>query len=472
MSTDFYGEVALIDWMADSLGLAVLREGERGDLVCNAPAREALGKRPCPSVATALELLLGAERCSELRGTGALEIASRARGGERIDLLGSDGTRALLCAYRKGRAQLVISRGSASAVRDADLAASVSHELANALGAIAGWARLAQQGERVEEALELIEKSADSAWLSARKMLEDVGGSRRRTQETIDLSTFVEDAARLLAPKAAARMVSVKTQIEPGIRVRGDRGAAWSIIWNLAANGVEAVAKGGTVELRLAPRGDRAVLAVEDDGPGMSAEQRVRAFEPYFTTKPSGTGLGLALVRRAVAELEGEIELNTHIGLGTRFTVSFPLAAETQGSRRPPGTKRSSGVFYAETISARILVVDDDAGLREMIAAALSMRGADVVAVGSPEAALAERGPFALAVLDLRLPEISGDGLAARLRASGIAQRVLLITGMEPPAHYAPGGEPDAVLRKPFELEELFERLASLLPRSSQSAAG
>jgi CheY-like chemotaxis protein len=266
-------------------------------------------------------------------------------------------------------------------------------------------------------------------------------------------------------------MVSVKTQIEPGLRVRGDRGAAWSIIWNLAANGVEAVAKGGTVELRLSPRGDRAVLAVEDDGPGMSAEQRVRAFEPYFTTKPSGTGLGLALVRRAVAELDGEIELNTHIGLGTRFTVSFPLAAESP-SRRAPGTKRSSGVFYAETITARILVVDDDAGLREMIAAALSMRGAEVVAVGSPEAALAERGPFALAVLDLRLPDLSGDGLAARLRASGIAQRVLLITGMEPPAHYAPGGEPDAVLRKPFELEELFEQLAGLLPRSSQSAAG
>jgi signal transduction histidine kinase len=471
MSTDFYGEVALIDWMADSLGLAVLREGERGDVLCNAPAREALGKRVCPTLVTALELLVGAERCVELRGNGAVEVVTRARTGERIELAAQDGTRVLLSSHRKGRAQILIARGATSAARNADLAANVSHELANALGAIAGWARLARQGERVDEALELIEKSADSAWQSARKMLEDIGGERRRTQGTIDLSAFVEDAARLLAPKAAARMVSVKTQIEPGLRVRGDRGAAWSIIWNLAANGVEAVAKGGTVELRLSPRGDRAVLAVEDDGPGMSAEQRVRAFEPYFTTKPSGTGLGLALVRRAVAELDGEIELNTHIGLGTRFTVSFPLAAESP-SRRAPGTKRSSGVFYAETITARILVVDDDAGLREMIAAALSMRGAEVVAVGSPEAALAERGPFALAVLDLRLPDLSGDGLAARLRASGIAQRVLLITGMEPPAHYAPGGEPDAVLRKPFELEELFEQLAGLLPRSSQSAAG
>jgi DNA-binding response OmpR family regulator len=155
--------------------------------------------------------------------------------------------------------------------------------------------------------------------------------------------------------------------------------------------------------------------------------------------------------------------------------VTFPLVAEQQAQpgRRAPGTKRSSGVYYAETLAGRVLVVDDDASLREMIAAALAMRGAEVVAVGSPEAALAERGPFALAIVDLRLPELTGDALAARLRAAGTAQRVLLITGMEPPEHYAPGGVPDAVLRKPFELEELFEQLSRLLsPRPSQSAAG
>ena len=108
--------------------------------------------------------------------------------------------------------------------------------------------------------------------------------------------------------------------------------------------------------------------------------------------------------------------MHTHIGLGTRFTITFPLVAEQpQPGRRAPGTKRSSGVYYAETLSGRILVVDDDTSLREMIAAALAMRGAEVVAVGSPEAALAERGPFALAIVDLRLPEASGDVLAARL---------------------------------------------------------
>lgn len=474
MSSDYYAEVEVLDWVADTLGLAVLREGERGEVQCNAPAQKLLGAPTCPSLVVALEQVVG----PELRGSVAIDALTRARNGEKIELEGRDDARALLSSHRPGRAQLVIARGAASAARNADVAAGVSHELANALGAIAGWARLAQQGERVPEALELIEKSADSAWHAARKMLDDVGGARRRTAEVIDLSAFVEDAAKLLGPKAAAKHVEVKTRVEPGVRIRGDRGAAWSIVWNLAANAVEALSRGGTVELRLDVRadvrGDRAVLAVEDDGPGMSPEQRLRAFEPYFTTKPSGTGLGLSLVKRAVTELDGDIDLHTHIGLGTRFTVTFPAVAEAvQPGRRAPGTKRSSGVYYAETLNGRVLVVDDDTSLREMIAAALQMRGAEVVAVGSPEAALAERGPFALAIVDLRLPELSGDALAARLRAAGTVQRVLLITGMEPPEQYVPGGVPTAVLRKPFELEDLFEQLSQLLSsRPSQSAAG
>lgn len=459
----------MLDWVADTLGLAVLREGDHGEVQCNAPAQTLLGAPTCPSLLAALEQVLG----PELRAPALTDAIARARRGEHVELSGRDDVRALLGAHRAGRAQAVIARGAATAVRNADLAANVSHELANALGAIAGWARLAREGERVDEALELIEKSADSAWHAARKLLDDVGGARRRTADVIDLSAFVEDAAKLLAPKAAAKHVEVRFRIDPNVRVLGDRGAAWSIVWNLAANAVEALSRDGTVELRLTTRGGEALLAVEDDGPGMSPEQRLRAFEPYFTTKPSGTGLGLALVKRAVGELGGTIDLHTHIGLGTRFTVALPLAAEQAPARRAAGTKRSSGVYYAETLTGRILVVDDDVSLREMIAAALAMRGAEVVAVGSPEAALAEQGPFALAIIDLRLPELTGDALAARLRAAGSVQRVLLVTGMEPPEQYAPGGEPNAVLRKPFELEDLFEQLSRLLTsRPSQSAAG
>jgi CheY-like chemotaxis protein/two-component sensor histidine kinase len=362
-----------------------------------------------------------------------------------------------------GRAMAVVaapasaSASLSAAPQRAELAASVSHELANALGAIAGWARLAKQGRRVQEALDLIEGSAEAAWSAARRILGDAGAvARNRQQESVDLSAFVDEAARLLAPKAIGRGVQVRVAAEPGLRVRGDRGSAWTIVWNLAANAVEALGHGGTVELRLYREGENATLQVRDDGPGMDAEQQARAFEPYFTTKATGTGLGLALVKQAVTESGGQISLTSELDQGTCFTVVLPLAAR-------PAQKRSSGVFYAEPIEGRVLVVDDDLGVRELIATALGMRGAEVVAVRRGDEALAQSGPFTVAIVDLLLPDLRGDALLARLRERGLVKLGMLVSGTELPANLAAGGEPNVVLRKPFELEDLFAGLAAAL---------
>jgi two-component system, OmpR family, response regulator len=122
----------------------------------------------------------------------------------------------------------------------------------------------------------------------------------------------------------------------------------------------------------------------------------------------------------------------------------------------------------------RVLVVDDDLGLREMVSTALSMRGAEVVAVGTAEEALAQRGRFGVVIIDLLLGEMRGDALLAALRQSGLARLGLLMTGAEIPDALAPGGTPEAALRKPFELEELFDTLADVLKRAAdrRSAVG
>jgi CheY-like chemotaxis protein len=174
------------------------------------------------------------------------------------------------------------------------------------------------------------------------------------------------------------------------------------------------------------------------------------------------------MVKQAVAELGGEIELESERGAGTLFRVTLP--GVRRASTRPT-SKRSSGVFYAEPIEQRVLVVDDDAGLREMIATALSMRGAEVVCVADAKGALEQPGPFALAIIDLLLPGMRGDELLARLRALGVTHTGMLVTGTEPPLELADGGTPDAVLRKPFELEDLFQRLSELLGKRPESSS-
>lgn len=449
-----------IDWLCERMGVPVLREDEDGAVV-RSGGRESVPGERYPNMGTALRDLVG-----NTTDLAAIDRAvGFARAGTSSELEGARGERVLLSQASPGRALALIVPAAPDRVATAhqsDVTAGVSHELANALGAIAGWARLAKQGRRVQEALDLIEMSAESAWSAARRVL---GNTREQASsespQSVDLSAFVDEAARLLAPKAMAKGVRVRTSIEPGLRVRGDRGSAWSIVWNLAANAVEALSPGGTLELRLSSVRDFALLVVEDDGPGMTEEQRQRAFEPYFTTKVTGTGLGLALVKQAVTDVGGEVELTSEPGLGTRFTVMLPLAADA--AQRSAAAKRSSGVFYAEPLHHRVLVVDDDLGLRELISTALGMRGADVVAVESAEAALSQQGPFAVAIVDLLLPDMRGDALLARLRNAGLTQTAVLVTGTELPANLAAGGTPDALLRKPFELEELFESLAAVL---------
>jgi signal transduction histidine kinase/ActR/RegA family two-component response regulator len=338
----------------------------------------------------------------------------------------------------------------AASEKSLDAQAGVAHELANALGAIAGWARLAREGTQVEHALSLIEKSAEGAWEAARRLLGEASSS---VNEALNLSTFVQEIAELLAPRAEQKKVRVVARVAPGMRVAANRGYAWSIVWNLAINAIDAVNEGGKVELTLSSRGPKVVLQVIDNGCGMDEATAERVFEQYFTTKVEGTGLGLALVKQTVEELGGSIALDSAPGQGTRFTVELPRV------RRAGGRVRASGVYYAGPLTGRLLVVDDDAGVRELLATALRSRGADVTIAGSPEEARAAQGPFDLAILDVRMPEMRGDELLAELRALGIVQRGMLVSGAEQPKSFAPGGRPDAMLRKPFDLDDLFREL-------------
>ena len=455
----------MIEWLSSNLGLPLLEERPEGDLRLNEAALDMLGGGTYANIATAIGPLLGHQL-----DTVTLEATlHKARLGETCELTLSDGLRALvmpagpnlacaLLAPRTSHDNVALQRRALAT----DRSARVSHELANALGAIAGWARLAKQGARVDEALDLIEKSANDAWSAARTVLGEVSGQQAAPESSvIDFSDFTEETARLLLPKAIKKNVTVRTTITPGLHIAGDRSSAWAIVWNLATNAIEALPAGGQLSLQLSEAGNHVQLCVSDDGPGMSADVRARVFEPYFTTKHTGTGLGLSMVQQAVASLGGQVRLESEPNHGTRFVIdlprSMPRPVHTTGSRRP------SGVFLSDHLEGRFLVIDDDASLREMIGTALQMRGAEVKLAANLQDALQMQGPFRLVVVDYLLGDQRGDVALARLRAAGIVSCGLLVTGTDVPRKLVPGGEPDGVLRKPFELNELFERVAELV---------
>jgi two-component system cell cycle sensor histidine kinase/response regulator CckA len=472
----------LLEWLCGSLGLPLIEEQPEGVIGLNGAAREMLGTGDFPTILAAIGPLVG-----ETVDVSAVESSlARARRGESNELAFVDGLRALVAPapHAVGCACVVFApQGALDAVAlqrralASDRAARVSHELANALGAIAGWARLAREGARVEEALELIERSADNAWSAARTVLGEVSGQTTTSTrpQMIDLSEFIEEAARLIIPKALKKNITVHAQISPSIFIAGDRSSAWALVWNLATNAIEALPSGGELRLELTANGERIRFSVNDNGPGMTTEVRSRVFEPYFTTKASGTGLGLALVKQAVLALGGHIELESQVGEGTSFFVDLPRNhTSSDAVKRPPVSLRTTGVFPSESLEGRFLIIDDDAALREMIATALAMRGAEVCPAASLNEALKLKGPFRLAVIDFLLGDQRGDVALARLRAEGVVDRALLVTGTDVPRKLVAGGEPNAVLRKPFELDELFERVSELLEpaASRRSAAG
>jgi signal transduction histidine kinase len=108
-------------------------------------------------------------------------------------------------------------------------------------------------------------------------------------------------------------------------------------ILNVAVNAVQAMPRGGRLRVRVRRDGDAALLELQDSGAGISEEVRHRMFEPFFTTKASGTGLGLAVVKRIVDGHGGEITVTSPPGGGTVFTVRFPLS--------PAGFGVSGGVL-------------------------------------------------------------------------------------------------------------------------------
>jgi signal transduction histidine kinase len=462
----------LVDWLCGNLGLPLIEEKAGEALEINGAARDIVGAGTFTSISAALGPLLG----SHIDSAELQAALQAARHGQPSELLLTEGLRALVGPAEAGRACVVLApQGELDGLAlqrralATDRSARVSHELANALGAIAGWARLAREGARVDEALELIEKSAEDAWTAARVVLGEVsGGTEQRPGQVqvIDLSGFTAEAARLLWPKALAKQVSIRTAIQPGLHVAGDRSSAWAIVWNLAGNAIEALPVGGTVSLQLTDAGDRVRLCIEDDGPGMSSEVRSRIFEPYFTTKNSGTGLGLSLVKQAVSALGGQLELESEPEQGTRFLIQLPRVRTPSAHPRRP-IKRDSGVYIADALEGRMLVVDDDPSLREMIGTALQMRGAEVELAANLHEALQLRGPFQVVVVDYLLGDQRGDAALAGLRQAGLVQAGLLVTGTDVPRKLVSGGEPDAILRKPFELDELFERVAHLLAKVS-----
>ncbi len=346
------------------------------------------------------------------------------------------------------------------------LAGSVAHDFNNVLQAVSGALELAAEpGLGPQDTAALIQEAAGAAdrgtRIARRLLLLSRPGAE--PPRFVDVAAELQRMDPLLRMLAADRAeIVLDTPAGPLGASCGD-GQLEAIVLNLVTNARDATDRGGRIEVILREEerdgAPHLRLSVVDDGEGIPPERLRRIFEPFFTTKSPdrGTGLGLPTVAAAVQRMSGEVAVTSRLGEGTRFDVWLPRAAPPEAPAeqgRPEETKTGGGV------PGRILVVDDERAIRELLAAALARAGhaVEVAADGAEGLARLEGAdpPFDLLITDVSMPGMDGFELALAAESATPGLPVVLMSGLADVSFPGLGLDPVAVrvLAKPFRLAE------------------
>jgi signal transduction histidine kinase len=211
------------------------------------------------------------------------------------------------------------------------LAAGIAHEIRNPLVAVKTFLDLLPQRLDDRDFLNHFRDLSLGELRRVTDLIADLlalGKSKTAERRAIELMSTLEPVVRLMDSTARKRQVEVEARFAPGLpAVWADPDQLKQIALNLLLNAIETSAPGTHVTLIVRPAaGDAVQLEVRDEGPGIPAEQLETIFHPFFTTKDTGTGLGLTLVHQMVVEHGGEITVESEVGRGSTFRVTLPGA--------------------------------------------------------------------------------------------------------------------------------------------------
>lgn len=349
-----------------------------------------------------------------------------------------------------------------------ELAAGVAHDFNNNLGIILGRTQLLlakTQDPALVSGLNVIRQAAMDGGEAVRRIQQFSRVREDRAHEPLELNEIAEEVVEITRGKwkndAERRGVKVEVRIEAASAptILGSRAEIREAMTNLIFNAVDALPRGGRIEVRCRAEAGQAVIEVADDGVGMDEEVRSRMFEPFFTTKGlSGTGLGLSMVYGIVSRHQGTIEVETEVNRGTVVRMRFPATESFEPhaalARRPEPSR----------VTARVLVVDDELELLNVLEEALIAAGHVVTSASSGLEGIARfrEGAFDVVLTDLGMADVSGWEVARAVRTEGSASVVLgLVTGWGATIsqEMVAGHGVDFVVAKPFDVEELIARV-------------
>ncbi len=358
------------------------------------------------------------------------------------------------------------------------MATGIAHDFNNMLSLILGYGELL-----LKDPAALTEKTAKylrnivGAAQAGTKMVNRLSQFQRPRSETelrktISSAQLVDQAVELTMPKwkdqAMSKSIDIEviSELEEVPDIAGDPAEIRDLLTNMIFNSVDAMPDGGTITLRTRQEEEEIILEIEDTGTGMTEDIRQRCLEPFFTTKgEKGSGLGLALTYGVVQRHGGTLDVQTALGVGTKIQIRLPFREPVPLDDAPPATGLTKPI--------RILVVDDQPVLREILSEYLKVDGHQVTTAPDGKEALEKfrEQRFDLVITDKAMPGMTGDEIAVEMRTLRPEMPILLLSGFaETGISESISDAVTAVVGKPVNLNTLRQAITAAMRQTRKQS--
>jgi len=356
-----------------------------------------------------------------------------------------------------------------------ELASGVAHDFNNTLAGILGRAQLLQRTndpEKLKRGLEIIIKTAEDGAKTVKRIQDFARQRRDHDFELVSVDQILTDASEITRPRwkacaeAANIHIRLDLQINSNAMVMGDDSELREVLVNMVFNAIDAMPEGGTLSLATSIVDKEVVITIADTGIGMYPEVRSRVFDPFFTTKgTAGLGLGLAVSFGIIRRHGGNIDVESQYGKGSQFRVTLPLARVKtleQPSASPSINEPTPALTTDEDSQrTRILVVDDEDFVRELLKEILEMEGCEVQTAASGKEALEifSNSRFDCLFTDVGMPGMSGWELAQAIREQNESMPIAVVTGWGEAvgSNEQRAARVDWVVAKPFTADRIVD---------------
>jgi signal transduction histidine kinase len=347
------------------------------------------------------------------------------------------------------------------------MADGMLHDIYDALMPIVGYSELllrypeqTANPKELQDTLQTIHRAVTQAVSVARHLSEYFYPTQREDAAPANINAICESTLAVVLPswKDGGHAIKVKTEWGQVPLLNTIEADLHEALARIMANAVEALEGAGQLTVKTFMEADQAVIEIRDTGPGMDGESRRRCLEPFYSTKGHGhSGMGLTIAQGAVTRCQGKLIIESLPGRGTTVTLRLPNILCDQADVR----------VAAEPVTAcklSILVVDDEAWIRQLLVQALKVEGHKVtVAVDGPAALDMFRArAFDLVIVDLAMPKMNGSEVAAAIKQIRPNTPVIMLTGFGAmlTEFDAKPAAVDFLLSKPMSLDELYNAIA------------